>query len=151
MRVLHIIALMFVCLLVLVIPVDSLVAPGGVPMVKAAGVTSFACVVLLMFNGMELRGSGWFILICLAHIGWLIASFLWTSMPVDYLHPHAINSQQSIKVHFYLIAIVLLMFQVVRSQRDLQWLFVSFLSGCLWLIGLLLSSYEPGVRTVRHG
>lgn len=150
MKALHVLALMFICLLALVIPVDSMVAPGGVPLVKFAGVMSFACVVLLVFNGMALRGSGWFILICLVHISWFIASFLWTSMPVDYHHAHAINSQQSIKAHFYLIAVVLLMFQVIRSQSDLQWLFVSFLLGCIWLIALLLSSYEPGGRTVRH-
>lgn len=150
MKILHTLALLFICLLALVIPVDALVAPGGVPLVKFTGLMSFACVVLLVFNGMALRGSGWFIMICLLHVSWFIASFLWTSMPVDYQHSHAINSQQSIKVHFYLIAVVLLMFQVVRSQQDLQWLFVSFLLGCTWLIGLLLSSYEPGVRTVRH-
>lgn len=151
MKALHVIALIFMCLFALVIPVDSLLTPGGVPLVKFAGVMSFACVILLVFNGMALRGSGWFMLICLAHISWFIASFLWTSMPIDYQHAHAINSQQSIKAHFYLITVVLLMFQVIRSQRDLQLLFVSFLVGCMWLIGLLLSSYEPGARTVRHG
>lgn len=150
MKILHTLALLFICLLALVIPVDALMTPGGVPLVKFTGLMSFACVVLLVFNGMALRGSGWFILICLIHVSWFMASFLWTSMPVDYQHAHAINSQQSIKVHFYLIAVVLLMFQVVRSQQDLQWMFVSFLLGCIWLIGLLLSSYEPGVRTVRH-
>ncbi len=151
MKALHVIALIFMCLFALVIPVDSLLTPGGVPLVKFAGVMSFTCVILLVFNGMALRGSGWFMLICLAHISWFIASFLWTSMPIDYQHAHAINSQQSIKAHFYLITVVLLMFQVIRSQRDLQLLFVSFLVGCMWLIGLLLSSYEPGARTVRHG
>jgi len=151
MKVLHSFALMFICLFALVIPVDALVSPGGVPLVKFTGVMSLGATVILVFSGMTLRGSGWFILISLIHIGWFMLSFLWTSMPIDYQNANALNSQQSIKTHFYLITIVLLMFQLIRSQRDLQLIFVSFLLGCIWLIALLLNNYEPGVRTVRHG
>ncbi|PIE00895.1 MAG: hypothetical protein CSA79_01860, partial [Thiothrix nivea] len=71
--------------------------------------------------------------------------------PVDYQNSQAINSQQSLKANLYLLGVVLLMFQLVRSERHLVLVSVSFLLGCSVLIALFLSSYEPGVRTVRHG
>lgn len=151
MNTLHTLALFCLCLFVMVIPVDDLLAPGGVSLVKLTGLLSFAATALLLVSGMPLRGSGGFMFICLLYICWVIASFLWTTMPADYQHAQAINSRQSVKANLYVLGVVLLMFQLVRSERDLRAVMVAFLLGCSWLIALFLRDYEPGVTTVRHG
>lgn len=151
MNILHTLAVGCLCLFVLVIPVDDLVAPGGASLVKLTGLLSFAAMALLLVNGMPLRGSGWFIISCLLYISWVLSSFLWTNMPVDYQHAQAINSQQSLKANLYLLGMVLLMFQLVRSECELHAVMLAFVLGCSWLSALFLSSYEPGVLTVRHG
>lgn len=151
MSALHTLAMLFLCLFVMVIPVDGLVSPGGIPLLKLSGLLSFAATLLLLINGMSLRGDGGFIFITLLFICWVIFSFLWTTMPVDYQHAQAINSQQSLKANLYLLGVVLMMFQLVRSERDLLAVFTAYLLGCGWLIVIFLDGYEPGVTTVRYG
>lgn len=143
-------ALLFVLVLAFAIPTDGIVSFGGIALVKMAGLLAFGLTGLWVITGAELRGSPWFFMAVTLYVGWALFAFLWTWMPIDYDTPSVINSRQSIKAHLYLFAIVLLMFQVIRTESDLQAVMVAFLLGTLVLVSVLVQGYDPGVNTVRH-
>lgn len=143
-------ALLSMMAMVFIIPVDGLSIFGRLPLLKVAGLLAFGFTTLLILSGSEIRGGGWFIALSVLYIGWILLSFLWTSMPVDYDSKQAINSQQSIWAYLYLLGMMLLLFQIVRTEADMQWLFLAFLLGSLGLVTLFLVSYSPNATTVRH-
>lgn len=144
-------ALLSMMLMFFVVPMDGISIFAALPVVKFAGLLAFGFVAVLIMSGTVIRGTSWFIVLSMLYISWILLSFLWTSMPVDYQHPQAINSQQSVKAHLYLLGVVVLLFQIVRTEADLQWLLLAFLLGSFGLLALFLQSYDPGVTTVRHG
>ncbi|MEZ5450679.1 MAG: O-antigen ligase family protein [Thiolinea sp.] len=147
---LHRLALLCMMALAFFIPTDGVGFVGSLPVVKTAGLISFGLVLLMLVTGTALRGLTGFLMLSMLYIAWAIFSFLWTSMPVDYVSTQAINSQQSLKAHLYLLMIVLLLFQVLRSERDWQWLVLAFLGGSYLLVLLALQGYQPGATTVRY-
>ena len=150
MLALHRLALLSMLLTVLLMPVDGIGILADLPLVKLTGLLTFGFVTVLIMSGAEIRGVFWFVALSLFYVCWTVLSFLWTLMPVDYQHAQAINSQQSIKAHLYLHGLVLLIFQVIRRESDLQWLLLAFLLGSFVLVGIFLSTYDPGATTVRH-
>lgn len=144
--------LALICLLMLIfaVPTDGLWSIAGLSLVKIAGLLLFGMVALLLISGDGLRGSPWFFIAVTAYICWMLFSFLWTWMPVNYETSLAINSQQSIKGQLYLFMLVLLAFQVVRTEQDLNLALVAYLLGAMGLIYFLVRGYDPGSTTVRH-
>lgn len=144
--------LALICLLVLIfaLPTDGLWFVAGISLIKIAGLLLFGMVVLLLISGDSLRGSPWFLIAVVAYICWTLFSFLWTWMPVNYETTLAINSFQSIKGNLYLLMLVLLSFQVIRSDQDLNLAFAAYLLGVLGLIYFLVKGYSPNSTTVRH-
>lgn len=144
--------LALICLLMLIfaVPTDGLWSIAGLSLVKIAGLLLFGMVALLLISGDGLRGSPWFFIAVTAYICWMLFSFLWTWMPVNYETSLAINSQQSIKGQLYLFMLMLLAFQVVRTEQDLNLALVAYLLGAMGLIYFLVRGYDPGSTTVRH-
>lgn len=144
--------LALLCLLILIfaVPTDGLWSIAGLSLVKIAGLLLFGMVILLLISGDELRGSPWFFIAVTGYICWMLLSFLWTWMPVNYETSLAINSQQSIKGQLYLFMLVLLAFQVIRTEQDLNLAFVAYLLGAIGLIYFLVRGYDPSSTTVRH-
>ncbi len=142
--------LLFMFLLLLALPTDGMTNIAGLAMVKVAGLMVFGLTAVLVITGTDLRGEPWFFLFSLLYVSWALFSFLWTPMPVNYESIQAINSQQSLKAHLYLLALLLLMFQVIRTEQDLQYAFVAFMLGTLGLMFLLARNYDPGGNTVRY-
>jgi len=144
--------LALICLLLLIfaVPTDGLWSIAGLSLTKIAGLLLFGMVALLLISGDGLRGSPWFFIAVTAYICWMLFSFLWTWMPVNYETSLAINSQQSIKGQLYLFMLVLLAFQVVRTEKDLNLTFAAYLFGAIGLVYFLVSSYDPNSTTVRH-
>ena len=143
-------ALLSMMALVFIIPVDGLSIFGRLPLLQAAGLLAFGFTALLILCGSAVRGASWFIALSILYVSWIVLSFIWTSMPVDYDSTQAINSQQSVWAHLYLLGMVLLLFQIVYTEDDIQWLLLAFLLGSLGLITLFLVSYSPNPSTVRH-
>ncbi|MFZ1342366.1 O-antigen ligase family protein [Thiothrix eikelboomii] len=144
--------LALVCLLILIfaVPTDGLWSIAGLSLVKISGLLLFGMVALLLISGDGLRGSPWFLIAVTAYICWMLFSYLWTWMPVNYETSLAINSQQSIKGHLYLFMLVLLAFQVIRTEQDLNFALAAYLLGAIGLIYFLVSGYDPTSTTVRH-
>ena len=144
--------LALICLLMLIfaVPTDGLWSIAGLSLVKVAGLLLFGMVALLLISGDGLRGSPWFLIAVTAYICWMLFSYLWTWMPVNYETSLAINSQQSIKGHLYLFMLVLLAFQVIRIEQDLNLALAAYLLGSMGLIYFLVSGYDPTSTTVRH-
>lgn len=144
--------LALICLLLLIfaVPSDGLWTIAGLSLVKIAGLLLFGMVSLLVISGDGMRGSTWFLIAVAAYIGWMLFSFLWTQMPVNYETSLAINSQQSIKEYLYLFMLVLLAFQVLRSEQELNWAFAAYLLGAMVLTYFLVRGYNPNSNTVRH-
>lgn len=144
--------LALICLLMLIfaVPTDGLWSIAGLSLVKVAGLLLFGMVALLLISGDGLRGSPWFLIAVTAYICWMLFSYLWTWMPVNYETSLAINSQQSIKGHLYLFMLVLLAFQVIRTEQDLNLALAAYLLGSIGLIYFLVSGYDPTSTTVRH-
>ena len=143
-------ALLNMMAMVFIIPVDGLSIFGRLPLLQLSGLLALGFTAVLLVAGSQIRGAGWFIGLSVLYVGWVLLSFIWTSMPVDYDSKQAINSQQSVWAHLYLLGMVLLLFQIVYTESDLQWLLLAFLLGSLGLITLFLVSYSPNASTVRH-
>lgn len=144
--------LALICLLLVIfaVPTDGLWAIAGMSLVKIAGLLLFGMVALLLISGDSLRGSPWFLTAVTIYICWMLFSFLWTWMPINYETSLASNSQQSIKGQLYLFMLVLLSFQVLRSEQDLNLAFAAYLLGALGLVYFLVKGYDPTSTTVRH-
>jgi len=143
-------ALLCLLMLIFAVPTDGLWSIAGLSLVKIAGLLLFGMVTLLLISGDTVRGSPWFLIAVTAYTCWMLFSFLWTWMPVDYEVSLAINSQQSIKSHLYLFMLVLLAFQVIRTQVDINFAFAAYLLGAIGLIYFLVRGYDPNSTTVRH-
>lgn len=144
--------LALVCLLMLIfaVPTDGLWSIAGLALVKVAGLLLFGMVALLLISGDGLRGSPWFFIAVTAYICWMLFSYLWTWMPINYETSLAINSQQSIKGHLYLFMLVLLAFQVIRTEQDFNLALAAYLLGAMGLIYFLVRGYDPTSTTIRH-
>ncbi len=144
--------LALICLLMLIfaVPTDGLWSIAGLALVKVAGLLLFGMVALLLISGDGLRGSPWFFIAVTAYICWMLFSYLWTWMPVNYETSLAINSQQSIKGHLYLFMLVLLAFQVIRTEQDFNLALAAYLLGAMGLIYFLVRGYDPTSTTIRH-
>lgn len=150
MEALRKLALLFLLLFIFAVPTDGLWFIAGISLVKIAGLLLFGVVALLLISGDSLRGSVWFLTAVAVYIAWVWLSFLWTWMPVNYDSTLAMNSQQSLKTSRYLLMLVLLSFQVLRTQRDLDWAFAAYLLGAIGLMYFLIRGYNPNSTTVRH-
>lgn len=144
--------LALICLLMLIfaVPTDGLWSIAGLALVKVAGLLLFGMVALLLISGDGLRGSPWFFIAVTAYICWMLFSYLWTWMPINYETSLAINSQQSIKGHLYLFMLVLLAFQVIRTEQDFNLALAAYLLGAMGLIYFLVRGYDPTSTTIRH-
>lgn len=144
--------LALICLLMLIfaVPTDGLWSIAGLALVKVAGLLLFGMVALLLISGDGLRGSPWFFIAVTAYICWMLFSYLWTWMPINYETSLAINSQQSIKGHLYLFMLVLLTFQVIRTEQDFNLALAAYLLGAMGLIYFLVRGYDPTSTTIRH-
>lgn len=144
--------LALICLLLFIfaVPTDGLWTIAGLALVKISGLLLFGMVALLIISGDGMRGSPWFFITVIAYICWMLFSFLWTWMPVNYETSLAINSQQSIKEYLYLFMTILLAFQVVRTEQDLNLAFAAYLLGAIGLTYFLVRGYDPNSTTVRH-
>lgn len=144
--------LALICLLMLIfaVPTDGLWSIAGLALVKVAGLLLFGMVALLLISGDGLRGSLWFFIAVTAYICWMLFSYLWTWMPINYETSLAINSQQSIKGHLYLFMLVLLAFQVIRTEQDFNLALAAYLLGAMGLIYFLVRGYDPTSTTIRH-
>lgn len=143
-------ALLCLLMLIFAVPTDGLWLVAGLSLTKIAGLLLFGMVALLLISGDTLRGSTWFFITVTIYICWMLFSFLWTSMPVNYETSLAINSQQAIKEYLYLFMMVLLAFQVVRSEKDLNLVFAAYLLGTIGLTYFLVRGYNPSSTSVRH-
>ncbi|MEZ5476110.1 MAG: O-antigen ligase family protein [Thiolinea sp.] len=143
-------ALGFTLILVFAIPTDGIVDLFGLSLVKFAGLLAFGLTVLQIIVGSEVRGTSAFMLLVLLYASWAMFSFLWSPMPVDYFTPAAINSQQSLKAHLYLLFFVLLLFQVIRSGLDIRLVFAAYLLGTLGIVFLLVQGFGAAGATVRQ-
>lgn len=144
--------LALICLLffIFAVPTDGLWTIAGLALVKISGLLLFGMVALLIISGDGMRGSPWFFITVTIYICWMLFSFLWTWMPVNYETSLAINSQQSIKEYLYLFMMILLAFQVVRTEQDLNLTFAAYLLGAIGLTYFLVRGYDPTSTTVRH-
>lgn len=144
--------LALICLLLFIfaVPTDGLWTIAGLALVKISGLLLFGMVALLIISGDGMRGSPWFFITVTVYICWMLFSFLWTWMPVNYETSLAINSQQSIKEYLYLFMMLLLAFQVVRTEQDLNLIFAAYLLGAISLTYFLVRGYDPTSTTVRH-
>jgi O-antigen ligase len=144
--------LALICLLMLIfaVPTDGLWSIAGLALVKVAGLLLFGMVALLLISGDGLRGSPWFFIAVTAYICWMLFSYLWTWMPINYETSLAINSQQSIKGHLYLFMLVLLAFQVIRTEQGFNLALAAYLLGAMGLIYFLVRGYDPTSTTIRH-
>lgn len=144
--------LALICLLLFIfaVPTDGLWTIAGLALVKISGLLLFGMVALLIISGDGMRGSPWFFITVTIYICWMLFSFLWTWMPVNYETSLAINSQQSIKEYLYLFMMILLAFQVVRTEQDLNLTFAAYLLGAIGLTYFLIRGYDPTSTTVRH-
>ncbi|WP_298610695.1 O-antigen ligase [uncultured Thiothrix sp.] len=143
-------ALLCLLLFIFAVPTDGLWTIAGLALVKISGLLLFGMVALLIISGDSMRGSPWFFITMTAYICWMLFSFLWTWMPVNYETSLAINSEQSIKEYLYLFMAVLLAFQVVRTEQDLNLAFAAYLLGAIGLTYFLVRGYDPNSTTVRH-
>jgi O-antigen ligase len=143
-------ALLCLLMFIFAVPTDGLWFIAGMSLTKIAGLLLFGMVALLLISGDSLRGSPWFLMAVAVYISWTLFSFTWTWMPVNYETTLAINSQQSIKGNIYILMLVILAFQVVRTERDLNLAFAAYLLGVIGLIYFLLKGYNPNSTTVRH-
>lgn len=141
-----------VCLLLLIfaVPTDGLWTIAGLALVKIAGLLLFGMVGLLLISGDSIRGSAAFFITSTLYICWMLFSFIWTLMPVNYETNLAINSQQSIKGYLYLFMLILLSVQVLRTEQDLNLAFAAYLLGAIGLTYFLVRGYDPTITTVRH-
>lgn len=144
--------LALICLLLFIfaVPTDGLWTIAGLSLVKIAGLLLFGMVSLLVISGDGMRGAPWFFITVTIYICWMLFSFLWTWMPVDYETSLAINSQQALKEYLYLFMMILLAFQVVRTEQDLNLIFAAYLLGAIGLAYFLVRGYDPTGTTVRH-
>lgn len=138
-------ALFCMVLLVFSLPTDGVVTIAGMSIVKITGLLSFGLVAVLVLAGSPLQGNAPFYLMILLYIAWVILSYLWTAMPVDYETTQAVSSQQAIKANIYALMMVVLMFQLIHSEHDLTWLAAAFVAGSGVLALLLLRNYDPSV------
>lgn len=145
MNLLKSLALWCMVILVFSLPTDGVVTIAGMSIVKITGLLSFGFVAVLVLAGSPLQGNAPFYLMILFYIAWVVLSYLWTAMPVDYETTQAVSSQQALKANIYALMMVVLMFQLIHSEHDLTWLAAAFVAGAGVLALLLLRNYDPDV------
>ena len=143
------IGLIFLCLFLFATPADGIGPLGALPLVKLFGLMAFASALLLLVLGQGKAFDPIFFLLMTLYVCWILFSFLWSSMPVDYANSQAINSQQSIKATVYFWVFCLLVFQLIGNARQVHWAIFSFIAGASYLALLALADYSPSSTTVR--
>lgn len=128
--------------------VEGVMTLGGVSLLKIAGGALFALSVLLFVMGWRFVAFPWFQLTFLLALSWMILSYTWSPVVVSYSDPAEIP--QVLKVNFHILLLVLLLTQLVRTGRDLEWLYLAFVVGNLWLVYLLLKTYPAAGDIIRH-
>lgn len=145
-------SLAMICMLLLVsaLPTDGAVEIAGMSLVKIAGLLAFGLTAVLVVMGNGLQAMPAFHMSILLYVVWVILSFTWSEMPVPYETTQAISSDQALKSNVYILMIGLLVFQLTRSQQDLDWLYIALVLGSFWLVYLMVKDYQVTASTVRH-
>lgn len=138
-------ALLCMMLLVFSVPTDGIVMIAGMSIVKVTGLLSFGLITIMILAGVPLKGDPLFYLAIVLYIGWVVLSFLWTAMPVDYETTQAVSSWQAIKANLYALMLAILVFQLVDTEVDLHWIAAAFVAGSGVLALILLRNYDPTI------
>lgn len=153
MRIIKKIALFFMLVLIFALPTnvpESDLFIADISLVKIAGLLTFGLTLVLILAGQRLRADAAFHTAALLNISWIMLSFIWSMMPVDYDISQSVNSQQLLKENFYILITMLLLFQIANDSTDLKFFALAFLLGGFWLIYLVLRDYHTTVSTIRY-
>ncbi|MEB4590148.1 O-antigen ligase family protein [Candidatus Thiothrix sp. Deng01] len=151
MNTLRNIAIFFLMMLVFALPTDGAVDVAGMSLVKIAGLMAFGLMFVLIVMGAELSAVPALHIPVLLYVAWVILSYTWSAMPIPYESEEAVGGyQQAIKGNLYVLMITLLLFQLAKTEKHLQMLYLAFILGDLWLVYLMVKDYQIGGNTVRQ-
>lgn len=151
MKIILSLAIFFLMVLIFALPTDGGVEVAGMSLVKIAGLMAFGLTIVLIMMGAEVSAVPALHIPVLLYVGWVIFSYTWTAMPIPYESEQMAGGyQQAIKTNLYVLMISLLLFQLVKTEKHLQFLYLAFILGDLWLVYLMVKDYQIGGNTVRQ-
>lgn len=150
MNTIRYIAVFFMLVLVFALPTDGVAEVAGMSLVKIAGLMTFGLTLILIVTGSSLHVVPGFHIMVLLHMAWMVLSFTWSEMPVPYEIVQAVSGEQALKSNLYALMITFLVFQLARTEADVEHLYVALVLGSFWLIYLMVKDYQVTGNTVRH-